>query len=84
MRLTFAQRIEKGLDVVGKGNDLVEPEQARRTLDGVRAAKERIEQLAVGRAVFEFEQQLLELVEQLDRFADERRQRIAQEVFVIV
>ena len=84
MRLAFAQCIEKGLYMVGEGNDLVEPEQTRRPLDGVGAAKERIEQLAVGRAVFEFEQQLLELVEELDRFADESGQRIAQEVFIVV
>ena len=82
--LTFAQRIEEGLDMVGEGDDLIEPEQTRRPLDGVRAAKQRIEQLAVGRTVFEFEQQVLELVEQLDRFADKSGQRIAQEIFVIV
>ena len=82
--LTFAQRIEKGLDMVGEGDDLIEPEQTCRSLDGVRAAKQRIEQFAIVRTVFEFEQQVLELVEQLDRFADKSGQRIAQEIFVIV
>ena len=58
--LAFAQAVEQRLDVVREGHHRVEAEDAGRALDGVGAAEQRVEQLAVVRRVLELQQQLLE------------------------
>ena len=72
-RAGLAQAVEGGLEVVGEGRHLGEPEHGARALDRVHGAEGAVDQLAVGRVGAEVEQGLLELVEQLGRLLAECR-----------
>ena len=80
----FAQAVQQRLHVVREGDDAVQPEDAGRALDGVGAAEQGIELVAVARVLFEFEQQLLDLLDLLGGFLDEGRQRLGDEAEVDV
>ena len=64
--LPGTQRVQKGLDVMGEVDDIVQPEEACGSFDRMGAAKQRIQQLAIARAGLELQEQLLKLVEQFD------------------
>ncbi len=69
--LAFAHPIERGLDVVGEGGDLLEPEHRARALDRVKRAEGAVDQIAIGGRMLEIEQRGLELLEKLLRLLPE-------------
>jgi hypothetical protein len=71
----FAQPVEQRLHVVGEGHHPVQAEDAGRALDGVRAAEQRVQQLAVAGASSSRSSSCSIDFDLLLRLADEDRQR---------
>ena len=84
LQLAFAQPVEQGLDMVGEADHRVEAEDARRALDGVRTAEQRVQQAAVVGRVFQLQQQLLDRLDLLARLAQKGGQGVGDEAGVHV
>src|SRR5690606_9517007 len=69
-QLLCTQPVEDVLDDMGEADHMLQPEDARRALDGVHAAEQRVQELRLARGCLQLEQDALHVGQHLPTFVE--------------